>query len=96
MAILERTLTGDFATILTELDAVVKQSVSATLEGYSAIGNGRVTMSLTLLEADGQIRLSAITSGGSQAVFFKVNTLGAESFLDTIRDTVERFAPGAH
>ena len=82
MAILERTLTGDFTTILTELDAVVKQSVSAT--------------SLTLLEADGQIRLSAITSGGSQAVFFKVNTLGAESFLDTIRDTVERFAPGAH
>ena len=53
-------------------------------------------MNLTLLEADGQIRLSAITSGGSQAVFFKVNTLGAESFLDTIRDTVERFAPGAH
>ena len=47
-------------------------------------------------EADGQIRLSAITSGGSQAVFFKVNTLGAESFLDTIRDTVERFAPGAY
>ena len=65
-------------------------------ERYSAIGNGRVTMSLTLLEADGQIRLSAITSGGSQAVFFKVNTLGAESFLDIIRDTVERFAPGAH
>lgn len=114
MAILERTLTGDFTTILTELDAAVKQSVSATLEGssdfnfstgrcavrvyerYSAIGNGRVTMSLTLLEADGQIRLSAITSGGSQAVFFKVNTLGAESFLDTIRDTAERFALGAH
>ena len=112
MAILERTLTGDFTTILTELDAVVKQSVSLegssdfnfstgrcavrVYERYSAIGNGRVTMSLTLLEADGQIRLSAITSGGSQAVFFKVNTLGAESFLDTIRDTVERFAPGAH
>ena len=35
MAILERTLTGDFTTILTELDAVVKQSVSATLEGSS-------------------------------------------------------------
>ena len=37
MAILERTLTGDFTTILTELDAVVKQSVSATLEGSSAV-----------------------------------------------------------
>ena len=35
MAILERTLTGDFTTILTELDTVVKQSVSATLEGSS-------------------------------------------------------------
>ena len=35
MAILERTLTGDFTTILTELDAAVKQSVSATLEGSS-------------------------------------------------------------
>lgn len=72
MAILERTLTGDFTTILAELDAVVKQSVSATLEGssdfnfstgrcavrvyerYSAIGNGRVTMSLTLLELTGR------------------------------------------
>ena len=35
MAILERTLTGDFTTILTELEADVKQSVSATLEGSS-------------------------------------------------------------
>lgn len=94
MAILERTLTGDFTTILTELDAVVKQSVSATLEGssdfnfstgrcavrvyerYSAICNGRVTMSLTLLEADGQIRLSAITSGGSQPCFSKLTHWG--------------------
>ena len=108
MAILERTLTGDFTTILTELDAVVKQSVSATLEGssdfnfstgrcavrvyerYSAIGNGRVTMSLTLLEADGQIRLSAITSGGSQAVFLKLNTIGEESFLADVSRIAQR------
>ena len=28
---------------------------------------------------------SAITSGGSQAVLFKVNTWGEEAFLDTLR-----------
>lgn len=65
-------------------------------ERYSAIGNNRVSLSLTLLEADGEIRLSAITSGGSQAVFFKLNTLGEEAFLDSIRETVERLAPGTH
>ena len=95
MAILERTLTGDFTTILTELDAVVKQSVSATLEGssdfnfstgrcavrvyerYSAIGNSRVTMSLTLLEADGQIRLSAITSCGGTVISAMATVMAA-------------------
>ena len=28
----------------------------------------------------------AITSGGSQALFFKMNTLGEESFLATLED----------
>ena len=34
-------------------------------------------------------RLSAITAGGSQAVFFKMNTLGEESFLDDVKDLLE-------
>ena len=34
--------------------------------------------------------LSAITAGGSQAMFFKVNTWGEEAFLDSIRETLER------
>ena len=38
---------------------------------------------------DSPIRLSAITAGGSQAVFFKVNTLGEESFLDDVKDLLE-------
>ena len=65
-------------------------------ERYSAMGGNRVSMNVTLVGKGEELFLTAITSGGSQAVFFKVNTLGAESFLDTIRDTVERFAPGAH
>ena len=65
-------------------------------ERYSYMGGNRVSMNVTLVGKGEELFLTAITSGGSQAVFFKVNTLGAESFLDTIRDTVERFALGAH
>ena len=63
-----------------------------TYERYSIMGNGRVSMNVTLLEADGRIFLSAITSGGSQAMFFKMNTIGENSFLDTIRNAVSEFA----
>ncbi len=54
-------------------------------ERYSYFGNNRVSLSLTLFRnGDGPVRLCAVTSGGSQAVFFKVNTLGEESFLDKL------------
>lgn len=62
-----------------------------TYERYSYLGNGRVSMNITLLEADGRIFLSAITSGGSQALFFKINTIGENNFLDTIRNAVSVF-----
>jgi len=32
------------------------------------------------------IHLSAIASGGSQALFFKLNTFGEEAFLDKLRE----------
>ena len=56
-------------------------------ERYSYMGGNRVSMNVTLFQAgNGPIQLSAITSGGSQAMFFKVNTLGEESFLDKLRE----------
>lgn len=58
-------------------------------ERYSMMGGNRVSMSVTLFQDyEGPIHLSAITAGGSQAVLFKVNTLGEESFLDTLRDII--------
>ena len=55
-------------------------------ERYSYAGGNRVSMNVTLFQAgDGPVRLSAITAGGSQAMFFKINTWGEESFLDTLR-----------
>ena len=54
-------------------------------ERYSMIGKNRVSLNVTLFQGpDGKIRLSAITSGGSQAMFFKVNTFGEEAFLDKL------------
>lgn len=44
-------------------------------------------MNVTLFQnGNDEIRLSAITSGGSQAVLFKINTWGEEAFLDKLRE----------
>lgn len=59
-------------------------------ERYSAFGGNRVALCLTLVGNGDRLRLTAITAGGSQAMFFKINTLGEESFLDTLSAVVER------
>ena len=53
-------------------------------ERYSWSGSNRVAMSLTLVGDGGRLCLTAITAGGSQAMFFKINTWGEEAFLDTL------------
>ena len=55
-------------------------------ERYSAIGGNRVSMNVTLVGEGDRLFLSAITSGGSQAIFFKINTWGEDAFLDCLRD----------
>ena len=56
-------------------------------ERYSYIGSNRVSLTRTLFQnGDEPVRLSAITAGGSQAIFFKINTWGEESFLDKLRE----------
>jgi hypothetical protein len=57
-------------------------------ERYSYMGGNRVSMNVTLFQSGKIIKLCAITSGGSQAMFFKVNTWGEETFLDTLKDVV--------
>ena len=56
-------------------------------ERYSYSGSNRLSMNVTLFQSgDGPIFLSGITSGGSQAVLFKFNTLGEEAFLDKLSE----------
>ena len=40
-------------------------------ERYSMIGGNRLSLCVTLFGKDGDVQLTAITSGGSQAMFFK-------------------------
>ncbi len=58
-------------------------------ERYSLSGQNRVSLSVTLFQNGNEpIRISAITSGGSQAAFFKINTVGEEKFLEKIKELV--------
>lgn len=57
-------------------------------ERYSYAGGNRVSMSVTLFQSGDTVQLCAITSGGSQAMFWKVNTWGEETFLDTLKDAL--------
>lgn len=55
-------------------------------ERYSYTGGNRVSLSVVLFQnGDNPIQLSAIATGGSQAIFFKLNTWGEEAFLDALK-----------
>lgn len=55
-------------------------------ERFSWLGGNRLTLTVVLFQSgDEPVELTAITSGGSQAMFWKVNTFGEEAFLDKLR-----------
>ena len=58
-------------------------------ERYSAFGGNRLSLSVTFFGRDGRIRVAAASTGGSQAMFWKVNTVGEEAFLDTAREVLD-------
>lgn len=60
-------------------------------ERYSMAGGNRVSLNITVLGNGENIFVSAITSGGSQAVFFKINTIGEETFLELCSKSVENY-----
>ena len=56
-------------------------------ERYSYSGSNRVSLSVTFFQNNnGEILVSAISSGGSQGAFFKFNTFGEEAFLDKLKE----------
>ena len=63
-------------------------------ERYSMIGDNRVSLQVTAVEHQGSIRVTIITSGGSQGMFMKFNTFGEESFLDKTMDLIRAYPQG--
>lgn len=60
-------------------------------ERYSMMGGNRVSLSITILGNGQNLFVSAITSGGSQAMLFKINTFGESTFLEQCSNSVERY-----
>lgn len=60
-------------------------------ERFSYAGSNRVSLNLTLVGEGDELFLSAITSGGSQALFVKINTWGEEAFLDKVVELISEW-----
>jgi hypothetical protein len=60
-------------------------------ERFSIIGGNRVSLSITVVGRGRELFVAAITSGGSQAVFLKINTLGERAFLDSLDAVIRDF-----
>ena len=58
-------------------------------ERYSYMGGNRVSLSVTLFGNGETVKVSAITSGGSQAMFVKLNTFGEKAFLDKLIELIK-------
>lgn len=60
-------------------------------ERYSMAGGNRVSLNITLIGDGQKLFVSAITSGGSKAIFFKINTIGENAFLELCSESVEKY-----
>ena len=67
------------------------RSAVRVFERYSWLGGNRVSLNLTMLGVGDEINITAITAGGSQAVFFKINTFGEHSFLNTLENVLNEY-----
>ncbi len=60
-------------------------------ERYSALGQNRVSMNVTLVKGGERLFVTVITSGGSLGMFFKINTFGESTFLNTVVSAIEKY-----
>ncbi|MBQ4574460.1 MAG: hypothetical protein IJA85_04605 [Clostridia bacterium] len=61
-------------------------------ERYSWSGGNRVSLSLTVVGDTNTFRVIVTASGGSQAMFFKLNTLGEENFLSLAEQIIDSYS----
>ena len=68
--------------------------VTRVYERYSWWGGQRLSLTVTIFGQDGDIQLSAVTAGGSGAMFFKINTWGEASFPEQFRRQIDDYRSG--
>lgn len=60
-------------------------------ERFAASTGSRVSLNITAVGWGSQIYVSAITSGGTEAMFTKIFTLGEDTFLDKAVQAIDAF-----
>lgn len=55
--------------------------VVSVYERYSAMGSNRVSLNISVLAVGEEMSVSIVTAGGSEAMFWKLNTFGEDAFL---------------
>ena len=56
-------------------------------ERYSWMGGNRLSLNVTLFQnGRGPVHLTAVTAGGSSALFYKINIYGEEAFLKKLEE----------
>ena len=65
--------------------------VVRTYERFSMAGSNRVSLSISILEVGDQLKVALSTAGGSQAIFFKINTFGEEAFMQKGLEALDAF-----
>lgn len=60
-------------------------------ERYSMFSDSRVALGVTTIYRDGKIDITAMSAGGSRAMFFKIDTVGEGAFLDSFKHVVKEY-----
>lgn len=68
----------------TELTAGDVRIHVVAYERYAYMGRNRSSLNITFVGCDGTVHLIGIGTGGSHAVFMKLNTWSEQAFLDTL------------
>ena len=62
-----------------------------TYERYAVLGENRVSLNIVLLEISEGVRVIATSSGGSQAMFLKINHWSEDNFLNDFVSIIETY-----
>lgn len=93
---LDRAITGGSvsASIESKAELVIGDArmIVRTYERFSFAGGNRATLTVSILAVGDRMEVALSTSGGSQAIFLKINTFGEEAFMQKGLAALNSFA----